>query len=117
MSDKQHIDKCAHGDPSFTTAAKGSDPAPQLCCRPDVMSTYTTRIEADKARYPVLLSNGNLMEQGELEGGRCAVQQHRPGQHVTDALRSLQQLTPAVGGQGRGQPPLQQGVADMFRCV
>ena len=31
---------------------------------------YTTRIEADKARYPVLLSNGNLVESGELEGGR-----------------------------------------------
>ena len=38
--------------------------------RPDVMATYTTRIEADKARYPVLLSNGNLIEEGELEGGR-----------------------------------------------
>lgn len=33
-------------------------------------SRYTTRIEADKARYPVLLSNGNLVESGELEGGR-----------------------------------------------
>lgn len=34
------------------------------------MARYTTRIEADKAKYPVLLSNGNLKEQGELEGGR-----------------------------------------------
>lgn len=38
--------------------------------RPDVMAKYTTRIEAEKARYPVLLSNGNLIDQGELEGGR-----------------------------------------------
>ncbi len=38
--------------------------------RPDVMATYRTRIEADKGKYPVLLSNGNLVEEGELEGGR-----------------------------------------------
>ena len=31
---------------------------------------YTTRVEADKARYPVLLSNGNLVDSGDLEGGR-----------------------------------------------
>jgi len=38
--------------------------------RPDVMARYRTRIEADKARYPVLLSNGNPVEQGDLEAGR-----------------------------------------------
>ncbi|MFT3921652.1 MAG: aminopeptidase N [Myxococcales bacterium] len=38
--------------------------------RPDVMARYTTRIEADKRRYPQLLSNGNLVESGELAGGR-----------------------------------------------
>lgn len=38
--------------------------------RPDVMATYTTRIEADKSKYPVLLSNGNLVGSGELDGGR-----------------------------------------------
>lgn len=38
--------------------------------RPDVMAKYSCRIEADKTQYPVLLSNGNLIEQGELEGGR-----------------------------------------------
>lgn len=31
------------------------------------MAKYTCRIEADKSLYPVLLSNGNLMEQGDLE--------------------------------------------------
>lgn len=39
--------------------------------RPDVMSIYTTRIEADKAKYPVLLSNGNLIEEGSVGDGRC----------------------------------------------
>ena len=37
--------------------------------RPDVMAQYSTTIVAD-AKYPVLLSNGNLVEQGEAEGGR-----------------------------------------------
>ena len=38
--------------------------------RPDVMARYTTSIEADKARYPVLLSNGNLVAEGDASGGR-----------------------------------------------
>ena len=38
--------------------------------RPDVLSRYTVRIEADKAAYPHLLSNGNRTEAGELESGR-----------------------------------------------
>ena len=38
--------------------------------RPDVMAVYTTRIEASKAEAPVLLSNGNLVESGDLPGGR-----------------------------------------------
>ena len=38
--------------------------------RPDVLSRFTVRIEAEKAAYPHLLSNGNLIEQGDLEGGR-----------------------------------------------
>ncbi|HNG61491.1 MAG TPA: M1 family aminopeptidase, partial [Cellvibrionaceae bacterium] len=38
--------------------------------RPDAMSSFTTRIEADKTAYPVLLSNGNLIAQGALENGR-----------------------------------------------
>lgn len=38
--------------------------------RPDVLTTFTTRIEADKASNPVLLSNGNKIEEGELSGGR-----------------------------------------------
>ncbi len=38
--------------------------------RPDVMATFTTRVEADKDRYPVLLSNGNRVDAGDLPGGR-----------------------------------------------
>jgi aminopeptidase N len=38
--------------------------------RPDVMANFTVLLRADKAAYPVLLSNGNLVEQGELDGGR-----------------------------------------------
>src|SRR5438309_9312049 len=38
--------------------------------RPDVMARYTTTIHADRKRYPVLLSNGNLMATGEEPGGR-----------------------------------------------
>ncbi len=38
--------------------------------RPDVMSRFTTRITADKSAYPVLLSNGNDVERGELDDGR-----------------------------------------------
>ena len=36
--------------------------------RPDVMAVYTTRIEADKAEAPVLLSNGNLIAAGDVPG-------------------------------------------------
>jgi aminopeptidase N len=46
--------------------------------RPDVMARYTTRIEADRAHYPVLLSNGNRVGQGELAGGRHWVQWEDP---------------------------------------
>src|ERR1700676_902728 len=36
--------------------------------RPDVMAIYTTRIEAEKAEAPVLLSNGNLVASGDVAG-------------------------------------------------
>ncbi|QNN59620.1 aminopeptidase N [Diaphorobacter ruginosibacter] len=38
--------------------------------RPDVMAMYTVTLRANKAQYPVLLSNGNLVDSGELEDGR-----------------------------------------------
>jgi len=36
--------------------------------RPDVMASYSVTLRADKTRYPVLLSNGNLVEHGDLPG-------------------------------------------------
>jgi aminopeptidase N len=38
--------------------------------RPDVLSRYRVRMAADKARYPVLLGNGDLTGSGDLAGGR-----------------------------------------------
>ena len=38
--------------------------------RPDVMARYTTRIVADRALAPELLSNGNLVDSGALDDGR-----------------------------------------------
>ncbi len=46
--------------------------------RPDVMAVYTVTLRAAKAAYPVLLSNGNLVEQGELEQGRHFAKWHDP---------------------------------------
>jgi aminopeptidase N len=38
--------------------------------RPDVMAKYRVMLRADKKKYPVLLSNGNLVEQGDIGDGR-----------------------------------------------
>ncbi len=46
--------------------------------RPDVMARFTTRIEADRAKYPVLLSNGNRVAHGELPDGRHWVEWDDP---------------------------------------
>ena len=46
--------------------------------RPDVMAVYTVTLRADKARFPVLLANGNLVEQGDLDGGRHFAKWHDP---------------------------------------
>ncbi len=38
--------------------------------RPDVLAVFTTRIEAQRAKFPVLLANGNLKEKGQLDGDK-----------------------------------------------
>ncbi|MBC7416369.1 MAG: aminopeptidase N [Herminiimonas sp.] len=38
--------------------------------RPDVMAKFTVMLRADKEQYPILLSNGNLIEEGDLGDGR-----------------------------------------------
>jgi len=38
--------------------------------RPDVLSRYSVRMEADKDRYPILLANGDPVDSGDCRGGR-----------------------------------------------
>ena len=67
-------------DPSANTSLNGLYQSGDMLCtqceaegfrritygfdRPDMLTTYTVTIHADKARYPNLLSNGNLIEEG-----------------------------------------------------
>jgi aminopeptidase N len=46
--------------------------------RPDNLSVFTVRIEADKEQYPVLLSNGNRVQRGDLPDGRHFAIWHDP---------------------------------------
>jgi len=46
--------------------------------RPDVLATYTVTLRADRARFPVLLSNGNLVAAGGLPDGRHFATWHDP---------------------------------------
>jgi aminopeptidase N len=46
--------------------------------RPDVMARFFTTIIADRKKFPVLLSNGNLIGAGELEDGRHFAKWHDP---------------------------------------
>ena len=46
--------------------------------RPDVMTTYRVTMEADQTDFPVLLSNGNRADAGELAGGRHWVRWEDP---------------------------------------
>jgi aminopeptidase N len=60
--------------------------------RPDVMASYTVVLRADKRKYPVLLSNGNLVDQGDLEDGRHYAK-------WVDPFRKPSYLFALVGGQ------------------
>ena len=46
--------------------------------RPDVLSRFTTTIDANAERFPVLLSNGNLAETGSVQDGRHRASWHDP---------------------------------------
>lgn len=46
--------------------------------RPDVLARFSTRITADATAYPYLLSNGNRIDQGQLDDGRHWVQWQDP---------------------------------------
>lgn len=45
---------------------------------PDILARYSTTISADESRYPYLLSNGNIIGMGKLEGGRHWVKWEDP---------------------------------------
>ncbi len=59
-------------DDSFFTQceAEGFRRITYFLDRPDVMAMFTVTLRADKVKFPVLLSNGNLVESGELADGR-----------------------------------------------
>lgn len=46
--------------------------------QPDILTRYSTTISADESRYPILLSNGNLVASGKLENGRHWVKWEDP---------------------------------------
>jgi aminopeptidase N len=46
--------------------------------RPDVMAKFSTIIKADKKKYPILLSNGNKIDEGNISGGRHFVKWEDP---------------------------------------
>ena len=46
--------------------------------RPDVLSRYRVKMTADKARYPVLLANGDPVAQGDSDGGKHWAEWHDP---------------------------------------
>ncbi len=64
--------------------------------RPDVMASFTVTLRADKTAYPVLLSNGNLVEQGNLDG---AGNQNRHFAKWVDPYKKPAYLFALVAGQ------------------
>jgi aminopeptidase N len=46
--------------------------------RPDVLSVYSVRLEADKGLYPILLSNGNCIQKEDLPNNRHVSVWHDP---------------------------------------
>jgi aminopeptidase N len=61
---------CTSAPDSFFTQceAEGFRRITYFLDRPDVMASYTVTLRADKAKYPVLLSNGNLVNSGRWTG-------------------------------------------------
>ncbi len=61
---------CSNGTYCTQCEAEGFRTITYYPDRPDIMTTFTVRVEADEKTCPVLLSNGNLIEKGSLGGGR-----------------------------------------------
>ena len=61
---------CSSGNYCTQCEAEGFRNITYFPDRPDVLTKYTVHIEADAKTCPVLLSNGNRIDQGPLDGGR-----------------------------------------------
>ncbi len=61
---------CSNGTYCTQCEAEGFRRITYYQDRPDVMATFTVRVEADEKACPVLLSNGNLTEKGSLSDSR-----------------------------------------------
>ncbi len=88
------LEVCNHIDPLNNTLLDGLYKSGGIFCtqnepegfrrityyidRPDVLSLFTTKIIADKKKYPILLSNGNKIDSGELSEGRHFVEWNDP---------------------------------------
>lgn len=68
----------SHGTYCTQCEAEGFRRITYFLDRPDILSTYTTRIEGDKKTAPILLGNGNLIENGDLQDGRHYAIWHDP---------------------------------------
>ncbi len=69
---------CSSGNFCTQCEAEGFRKITYYQDRPDVLSRFTTRIEGDLERCPVMLSNGNLLESGILQDGRHFAVWHDP---------------------------------------
>jgi len=66
--------------------------------RPDVMTTYRVTLEADKSDFPVLLSNGNEMDGGDLSDGRHWVRWEDPFPKPTYLFALVAGVSPPTAG-------------------
>lgn len=67
---------CSNGMYCTQCEAEGFRKITYYLDRPDVMARFTTMIEADKKRFPVLLSNGNPVASGDSEDGIHGEKRH-----------------------------------------
>ncbi len=101
--------------------------------RPDVLATYTVTLQADAAKYPVLLSNGNLVAQGPLDGGRHYATWHDPFPkptylfaavagdlaHIEDTFRTMhgRDVTLAIYSTAANLPRCHHAMASLKRAM
>ncbi len=94
VPDRFVLESAVHIHPEINTSLEGLYKSRTMFCtqceaegfrkitwyldRPDVMSVYTVRVEADAEKYPVLLSNGNRIDRHDLGNGRHSATWHDP---------------------------------------